>query len=140
MGGVTMKIRAKRSERMSSLRSTATKLTSAQRTTLLFGVVPDESVFASKEDMREAWVMHRDDLMSSVNPCTRPSGWWIFEGPDGKDHHEPEALRLLIECGELSDSEAAHRRKLGRELSKNYWQPEHEAAWQERQAREGNNA
>jgi hypothetical protein len=39
--------------------------------------------FASEEDMRAAWDQHRDRLLAEwikEKPCSRPFGWWKFEG------------------------------------------------------------
>ena len=111
----------------------------------------DEALFPCAQVMQKSadWLVRNQahdkfllwtEAFDPHEPHFLPAPYRTMYSPDGKDHHEPEALRLLIECGELSDSEAEHRRKLGRELSKVYWQPEHEAAWQERLAREAENA
>ena len=107
---------------------------------LLFGHDPEKPAFKTDAERRAAWLFHRDELMSSVNVGTRPSGWWYYESREGRDMNGPGALVELVECGEMRQDEAEHLRRLGRELSKDYWPDAAEAAWVARQAKEARNA
>lgn len=58
--------------------------------------------FASRADYERAWWQHRDFLMTSVNPCSRPDAWWTLEfkgerKPGEKDWEVLERAGLLTE-------------------------------------------
>lgn len=119
-----MTVRAKTLPRVSDL-------TPEQELALRIGEVPGSEAFESVDEMREAWFRHKDALGDS-NVGTRWSGWWLFEGPDGKDGVGYASLGRLIECGELRPDEVRRLRSMGGR----FWKPEHEVAWAKRRARE----
>ena len=122
-----MKIRAKNSERMKSLRERVGKLTLQEEFALICGDDPDRPVFASEDEMREAWEVHRHEIQ--CNPGTRPFAWWRLEHPEYGDPTGPAAMVGLVELGELTEAEAEHMRKLGGA----YWPAEVAKAWAARE-------
>ena len=84
------------------------KLTGQQKLELMVGSYRN-SAFSSEEEAREAWFAHRDELCRSTNVGTRCWAWWRFE-VDGKDRVGMDAQLYLIECGELTEGEAAQHR------------------------------
>ena len=123
-----MHYRVKKSDSIAALKLGG-NLTQEQEFTLLFGVDKTNFPFRSMDAMRAAWIANRPELLASVNPGTRPSGWWLFESREGRDRNGPEALLELIKSGELTEGEAERLRRLGRELNADYWNVQHEAAW-----------
>jgi hypothetical protein len=77
------------------------ELTSEQTWCLVAGVERTGCpAFATDADYERAWWFHRDELMASVNPTTRPDAWWSLEfkgerKPGEKDWEVLERAGLL---------------------------------------------
>ena len=56
--------------------------------------------FATPQEYERAWWTHREELLASVNPTTRPAAWWALEfkgerRPRERDRQALERLGLL---------------------------------------------
>jgi hypothetical protein len=65
-------------------------------------------IFATDEDYQVAWLLHRDELLTS-NPGRRPAAWWRLEAPVGleKPRDSGDETILLFERGLLTKDEIA---------------------------------
>src|SRR6516162_7199643 len=63
-------------------------------------------IFATDEDYQVAWLLHRDELLTS-NPGRRPAAWWQLEAPVGlkKPSYSGDETILLYERGLLAKDE-----------------------------------
>jgi hypothetical protein len=59
----------------------------------------DQSVFTSREELKNAWERAREKMMASLSPGRRPAGWWEFEF----DGHRPPYFeeRSFLWCRDL---------------------------------------
>jgi hypothetical protein len=63
------------------------------------------SAFGSREEMRQAWLRHRDGLMAAwAKHSKRPNGWWEFEAPFPRPDSERERS-TLYNAGLLTEAE-----------------------------------
>lgn len=79
----------------------STALTDDQEWDLILGTV-HAAAFSSPKEREEAWFRHREILLKSVNPTTRPSAFWDYEAkklPREKD------LAALVRLGLLTAEE-----------------------------------
>lgn len=111
------------------------KLTSDQRLDLLHGpgfVYSPRPAFLSASERREAWELHREELIAEVSkrrPGDRPEAWWQFEAgrpehlteypldreagitieqhADAVDEYAIEPIRFVASRGELTLEELA---------------------------------
>jgi hypothetical protein len=68
--------------------------------------LPDPWRDADEVVTRSAWAKHRDLLMRSAAPGTRPEGWWLYE--HGKPPPEDENTTIYLwRIGELKAGERA---------------------------------
>jgi hypothetical protein len=44
--------------------------------------------FASEEQRRAAWELHRDELLAATNPGTYPAAYWTYDHPGEKREGE----------------------------------------------------
>jgi hypothetical protein len=67
-----------------------------------------DGVFATDEDFQVAWLLHRDELITS-NPGRRPAAWWQLEAPVGLEKPRASGAEtiLLFERGLLTKDEIA---------------------------------
>jgi hypothetical protein len=63
-------------------------------------------VFETDEDYQVAWLLHRDEVLTS-NPGRRPAAWWQLEAPVGlkKPSYSGDETILLYERGLLTKDE-----------------------------------
>ena len=98
-------------------------------------------VFEDDAERRAAWEVHRERLMTGINPGKRPDAWWTFESPEPYDRAVPECLQLY-RIGELKGRElercmAIWQSHIGKGLQYGYHQrgrlvppgPEAERLW-----------
>lgn len=80
------------------------ELTWAEEMELWLGPSHRGSLFASREELFQAWLMNRDQMMAAwAKHGKRPAGWWEFEAPFPRPSgHEQSAL---FEAGLLSTEE-----------------------------------
>jgi hypothetical protein len=76
-------------------------LTPEQELALLIGG-PD--LFLSRAEYERAWWAHREQLMPSVNPLTRPAAWWALEFTGERKPGERD-WEALERCGLLTPEE-----------------------------------
>jgi hypothetical protein len=84
------------------------KWTTAQRFDLCKTVylVGEGRPFATEEARRAAWEEHREELLYSGNPGSRPGAFWQYDYPGSKIPHESD-LQALFRLGLLLEGEAA---------------------------------
>jgi hypothetical protein len=82
-------------------------------------------VFETDEDYQVAWLLHRDELLTS-NPGRRPAAWWQLEAPVGleKPSHSGDETVLLFERGLLTKDEIAKLMPQWRVFYKEAQQPD----------------
>jgi hypothetical protein len=86
-----------------SLRS---KLSWTQEMELWLGPSHRGSAFRSREELHQAWLTHRDRLMTAwAKHGKRPAGWWEFEAPFPRPSGHEQSK--LYEAGLLGEEEAA---------------------------------
>lgn len=56
------------------------KLTPEQELSLRYGDLPGRPAFASEDERRQAWLQHRQRILSGCRG-RRPMGWWDYESP-----------------------------------------------------------
>lgn len=81
-----------------SSRAACVALSDEQEMDLVQG---ERGAFASEAARRAAWRAHRERLMASVNPCTRPAAWWDYEAKAPRDPHRSADEQLYV-LGALS--------------------------------------
>jgi hypothetical protein len=111
---------------MPTIRKRAVKgreLTREQGIELWIGPGGRTSAFANNRERKEAWLLHRDEMLEEHPKCRRPWGWWFYErgmtsGVTGRDMPQylldnncttPEE-RQLIEQWRNADEEAQRGR------------------------------
>jgi len=63
---------------------------------LILGPPAHGSAFASDDERRIAWELHRARFLDRTdNPGRRPWGWWQYESPEPRDHGEHPTLQLM---------------------------------------------
>ena len=82
---------------------------------LLLGPKGDASAFDSDEYRREAWGAHAAELLTLVDPGSRPWGWWQYEAPEPLLPREAE-LAYLYRCGLLTRAERERLEQAGIQL------------------------
>jgi hypothetical protein len=88
-------------------RSPRGALTYSQELELWLGPSRLGSAFDSREELREAWLKHRDRLMAMwAKNGRRPQGWWAFESPIPFPGYDNERSKLH-ELDLLGAAEAA---------------------------------
>jgi hypothetical protein len=101
--------------RLTRRRDSGGALTAEQETILVAGIGGDGAAgFEDAEEAENAWAMHRDRLIETQPPFTRPFAFWeeLEEFPRTRENEEVLLLNLRLE---LRDVE---RRRLLRELPK----------------------
>jgi len=71
---------------------------------LLIGPKDEASAFDSDESRRDAWRDHAAELLSMVDPGSRPWGWWQYDAIEPMLQRE-SALAYLTRCGLLTGAE-----------------------------------
>jgi hypothetical protein len=83
-----------------------TDITPAEEMELWLGPSHNGSLFSSAEELREAWIRHRDRLMERWgNRGRRPQAWWEFEAGDLEYPGYDLEQSTLYECGLLTEAE-----------------------------------
>ena len=82
---------------------------------LLLGPNDDISAFDSDESRREAWRDHTAELLSLVDPGSRPWAWWQYDAIEPILPREP-ALAYLSRCGLLTGAERERLEHAGIQL------------------------
>jgi hypothetical protein len=96
-------------------------LTRAQEMELWLGPSHHGSTFATRTELRWAWLTHGDRIMAMhASPGKRPMAWWEFEAGDLQFNADRERS-TLYDTGILGEEE---RREL---LA--YWRQQFERAW-----------
>jgi hypothetical protein len=78
---------------------------------LWLGPLHHGSAFVSREELRQAWLRHRDKVMATwAKHGKRPAGWWEFESPFPRPfEHEASALYEADLLGEQERAELVSR-------------------------------
>ena len=87
-----------------AMNSTNATLDLEQYLELLLGPKEDISAFGSDESRRHAWRDHDAELLSMVDPGSRPWAWWQYDAAEPMLPRESD-LGYLTRCGFLTDAE-----------------------------------
>ena len=72
------------------------------------GPGPRGSLFRSREQLHDAWLQGRAEVMAQwAKNGRRPAGWWEFERPAGLSFNEDHEQSILWEAGILVGEEKA---------------------------------
>ena len=82
---------------------------------LLIGPKDEASAFDSDESRRDAWRDHAAELLSMVDPGSRPWAWWQYDAMAPMLPREPE-IAYLARCGLLTSGERQHLERAGLQL------------------------
>ena len=82
---------------------------------LLLGPKNDISAFSSDESRHDAWREHAAELLTLVDPGSRPWAWWQYDATEPMLPREPE-IAYLARCGFLTDFERERLERAGIQL------------------------
>ena len=82
---------------------------------LLLGPKDDSSAFDTDESRREAWRDHAAELLTMVDPGSRPWAWWQYDATQPVLPRE-SALAYLARCELLTHAERERLERAGLQL------------------------
>ena len=83
---------------------------------LLLGPKDAYSAFGSEESRRDAWRDHAAELLSMVDPGSRPWAWWQYDAAEPMLPRESERA-YLARCGFLTEAECERLKRAGIQLA-----------------------
>ena len=83
---------------------------------LLLGSTCDASAFESDDARRAAWRTHATELMTMVDPGSRPWAWWQYDAPEAPLPRESER-DYLARHGLLTETELRRLQSAGTQTS-----------------------
>ena len=98
------------------------QLTIDQKFNLSGGGYDYRDAFASDEERRGAWEVHRDYFMSPCRLGARPAAWWDYEAPIARPADSYYGPAALWEAGLLEPRE--------REVCERYWRAHFEQSFE----------